>query len=93
MKRGILIFVIALMFACGNNQNNQETTPDSIGAATMTDDRVIQLQLRAEGPGGLVGDGFFSYPPDHPRYQEILDHVGGLNPGESKPVPPFPDED
>lgn len=48
------------------------------------------LQLRAEGPGGAHGDGLFRYPCDHKDYAMVLKHVGGLKPGESKPVPPWP---
>jgi hypothetical protein len=33
-----------------------------------------------------------TYPPSHPQYREILEHVGGLKPGETKPCPPFPDQ-
>ncbi len=57
----------------------------------MAADGTISLQLRAEGPGGAVGDALLVYPPSHPQYREILAHLGGLSPGESKPVPPWPD--
>jgi hypothetical protein len=63
----------------------------SIGVATMEPDGTIVLQLRAEGPQGAVGDGRFTYPPSDKNYQEVLTHLGGLKPGESKPVPPWPD--
>ena len=62
----------------------------SIGVATMKPDGTIVLQLRAQGPGGAIGDGLLTYSPGHERYQEILNHLGGLKPGESKLVPPFP---
>jgi len=61
---------------------------ESIGSATMQADGTIVLQLRAQ-TGPTVGDAQFLYPPSHPQYQQILDHVGGLKPGESKPVPPW----
>jgi hypothetical protein len=64
----------------------------SIGSATMKQDGTIVLELRAIGPGGERGDGLLTYPPDHPAYKEVLDHLGGLKPGESKPVPPWPDD-
>ncbi|MCA2980880.1 MAG: hypothetical protein INH41_16080 [Myxococcaceae bacterium] len=66
------------------------TTADaSIGAATMEPDGTIVLTLRAQGPGGMRGDGLLRYPPSHPQYQVVLAHLGGLSPGESKPVRPF----
>lgn len=55
----------------------------------MTQDGTIVLDLRAEGPGGDSGDARFTYPPEHKDYQMILKHLGGLKPGEAKPVPPF----
>ncbi|MEW5738487.1 MAG: lytic murein transglycosylase [Myxococcota bacterium] len=64
----------------------------SIGSATMTADGAIQLMLRAEGPGGAEGDALITYPKSHPQYAEILKHLGGLKPGQSKPVPPFPEK-
>jgi hypothetical protein len=39
-----------------------------------------------ESPSGAVGDGRMVYPADHKDYQMILKHLGGLKPGETKPV-------
>ncbi|MBI4545428.1 MAG: hypothetical protein HY703_09545 [Gemmatimonadetes bacterium] len=64
----------------------------SIGVATMAEDGTIVLELRAEAPGGVSGHGRLVYPPTHKDYQQILKHLGGLRPGESKPVPPWPDQ-
>jgi hypothetical protein len=62
----------------------------AIGTAHMLDDGTVVLDLRAEG-GGAVGHGRLTYPPSHPQYAEILRHLGGLAPGEKKPVAPWPD--
>jgi len=62
----------------------------SIGTATMKPDGTIVLMLRAEGPGMVIGDGMFTYPTTHKDYAMVLKHVGGLVPGQSKPVPPWP---
>jgi hypothetical protein len=62
---------------------------DSIGSATMEADGTIVLKLRAEGPDGQTGDGLLRYPPAHPQYQEVLRHLGGLEKGEVKAVPPW----
>ena len=64
--------------------------PEFIGTASMWPDGTIQLQLRAEDGSGTVGDALLTYPKNHPQYQMILDHLGGLRPGEQKPVKPFP---
>ncbi|MEJ7733152.1 MAG: hypothetical protein WKG00_28645 [Polyangiaceae bacterium] len=62
---------------------------DSIGVATMDPDGTIVLQLRAESQGA-VGDAQLRYPRSHKDYQDVLSHLGGLKPGDSKPVPPWP---
>jgi len=63
----------------------------SIGAARLLPDGTIELHLRAEGAGGLVGDATLRYPKGHAQYQQILKHLGGLQPGQDKPVPPWPE--
>src|SRR5580704_9071330 len=73
-------------------QTMSETTPQtaavpeqpSIGQATMEPDGTIVLRLRAVSPGA-IGDAMLRYPPDNPQYKSILEHLGGLKPGESKP--------
>lgn len=65
-------------------------TVDSIGVATMQADGTIILDLRATDGAGAIGDARLVYGKDHEDYQMVLDHLGGLAPGESKPVPPFP---
>lgn len=65
---------------------------EPIGTATMKADGTIVLDLRAEDPSGrAMGDARVVYPRGHREYAKILDHLGGLKPGESKPVPPWPD--
>ncbi len=64
--------------------------PDYIGVASMTDDGTIVLDLRAEAPDGTIGDARLYYPKSHQQYSYILEHLGGLEPGEEKSVLPFP---
>ncbi|MCB9543295.1 MAG: hypothetical protein H6703_12725 [Myxococcales bacterium] len=66
-----------------------EKLPTSIGSARMEPDGTLVLTLRAEDGAGTIGDAQFRYGKDHPQYQEVLDHLGGLTPGEEKPVPPW----
>lgn len=61
---------------------------ESIGQADMEADGTIILHLRAVSPTA-VGDALIRYPTDHPQYRMILEHLGGLEPGQSKPVRPF----
>ena len=55
----------------------------------MEPDGTIVLDLRTELPNG-VGHGRLRYPPSHKDYKDVLSHLGGLKPGESKRVPPWP---
>lgn len=66
-----------------------DPSKDSVGTALMEADGTIRLRLRAQGDKGLVGDAEFKYPPGHADYQRILKHVGGLQVGQEKPVPPW----
>ena len=61
---------------------------DSVGRAQMSADGTITLQLRSLWPDP-VAESELVYPPDDPQYEEIKHHLGGIKPGESKPVPPF----
>lgn len=51
-------------------------------------DGVLVLNLRAMGPG-VVGDARVTYAPSDVNYAKVLAHLGGIKPGESKPVPPW----
>ena len=64
---------------------------EPIGTATMHADRSIVLNLRAETDGD-VGHAQFNYQVGDPMYVKILEHVGGLKPGEEKIVLPFPEK-
>lgn len=54
----------------------------------MSEDRTIVLDLRASD-GNAVGDARIIYKPGEPHYDEVLRHLGGLSPGEVKPVKPW----
>jgi hypothetical protein len=51
--------------ACASTSKRQAApeSPASIGVATMEADGTIVLRLRATEPGGIVGEGYFRYPP------------------------------
>lgn len=65
--------------------------PPSIGVARMLDDGTLVLDLRAEDASGRRGDARRVYTKSHPRYRAVLDHLGPIGVGETKPVPPWPD--
>jgi hypothetical protein len=67
------------------------TAPAYIGIYWMEDDGTIVMDLRVKGPGRISGQSILTYPPHHPEYQSILDHVGPLKAGETKSVRPWSD--
>ena len=63
-----------------------------IGTATMTKDGTIVLDLRSKARDGTIGEARLVYPKSHKQYSEILKHLGGLKPGQTKLVTPWPDK-
>lgn len=57
----------------------------AIGVASMEADGTLVLDLRRPALA-LV-----RYPPSHPEYAKVRAHVGPIAPGESRPVPPWPE--
>ena len=84
----ILSIVLCLVFSACTGSTAEE---DPIGTATMREDGTIVLDLFAES-GSMRGQARFTYPPDHEQYGEIVQHLGGLESGQTKPVPPWPED-
>ena len=63
----------------------------AIGTAKMLPDGTIELHLyrTADGQEALM---FQTLHPGDALYEEVIRHVDGLKPGETKPVPPWPDD-
>jgi serine/threonine-protein kinase len=61
-----------------------------IGVAWLEEDGSITLDLRRTSDGQHVS-GILRYKPTDEHYNDVLEHLGGLKPGETKPVPPWPD--
>jgi hypothetical protein len=60
-----------------------------IGSVEMTRDGVLHVALRVE-EDGMRGDSWYDLKRGDPRYDEMIQHVGGLKRGKSKSVPAFP---
>lgn len=71
----------------------QDAPPPSVGSASRLADGTLHLELRTELPDGTIGEALMVVPPDDPRHAGILAHLGGLEPGGSCPIPPFPPQD
>lgn len=66
--------------------------PPSIGIATMLPDGTIRMSLMpAKTPDGAIFEGTTQMvAPTDPAYEDTRRHIG-INPGETKPIPPWPD--
>jgi hypothetical protein len=61
---------------------------DSVGMAKMSADGTIALRVRSLWYQP-VAEYRFVYAPGDPQYDAIKRHLGGITPGQSKPVPPL----
>ncbi len=66
---------------------SEKVTP--IGDAWLEEDGSITLRMRRTSDGQHV-DGILRYKTTDEHYKDVLEHLGGLKPGEVKLVPPFP---
>jgi hypothetical protein len=68
-----------------------EAEPASIGTAKMLADGAIELRLYSTSDGKDAHLLQVLHKSDK-LYDEVIRHVGGLKPGETKVVPPWPDD-
>jgi hypothetical protein len=61
---------------------------DSVGMAKMSTDGTIALRIRSLWYEPIA-ERHFVYAPGDPQYDAIKRHLGGITPGQSKPVPPL----
>ena len=93
-RRGLLFLVLFLSLS--GAAVAQPRVPDRdqerviIGDAVMEDDGTIVVRLRRTADGIHVS-GTVSYRVDSPHYKEVLNHLGGMKPGETKLVPAWDD--
>jgi hypothetical protein len=65
--------------------------PVIVGDARMLDDGTIVINMRRTADGINVS-GVFNFPVTDPHYKEVLDHIGGMKPGETRLVPAWDDD-
>jgi len=80
---------VALLLLLGAPASAQTLQQDcrgtgSIGTAVMSADGTITLTFN-----GPVMRGVLAYHRGNPQYARIMSHIGGIQPGQKKPVPPW----
>lgn len=88
----ILLVAIVALAGCdpgpqGTREGHHMLAPPRtmIGSVKMNADGTLVLDLRHPWAHREI-------PPGHPEHDGLVAHVGGLRPGEEKPVPPWPDD-
>lgn len=84
---------VALASSCSGLAWAEENpaTAKSIGVATMLQNGTILIGVGG-GPDAQRARAVLMVEPGDSTYQSIIDHVGGLKPGETKIIPPWPDQ-
>jgi hypothetical protein len=89
--------LIALLLAFSGTalaaENSRTETPAAeppVGVATMLQNGTILVGVRERDSDVRAGAVLMVEPGDT-TYQRLLDHLGGLKPGETKSIPPWPD--
>jgi hypothetical protein len=95
MNKTILVGFLMLSFA-GVSSAQETRSSDArpsmpfVGMAEMLEDGTIALHLRATSDGKPATDTL-TYKVSDRAYDDILRHLGGLRPGETKPFRPWRD--
>ena len=84
MKRVVALLLLIGLPASAQTLQQDCRGPGSIGTAVMSADGTITLNFT-----GPIMHGVLAYRRDNPQYARILSLIGGIQPGQKKPVPPW----
>lgn len=92
MLAPVLIGIGTAAFAGDALPSTSEARPSMpyTGTAVMQEDGAISLHLRLTSDGKDI-DNTLTYKTTDRGYDNVLRHLGNLNPGESKPFSPWKD--
>jgi hypothetical protein len=96
MNRTLLVIVALCVAGASAAQDVKPSTQDArasmpyLGTAAMSDDGTLSLHLRATSDGKPASDTL-TYKVTDRAYDNILRHLGGLNPGDTKEFRPWKD--
>jgi len=84
MKTALALLLLLVLPASAQNLQQDCRGPGSIGTALMSADGTLTLNFT-----GPIMRGVLAYHRGDPQYARIISHIGGLQPGQKKPVPPW----
>lgn len=95
MIRNIILVLFVLCVASASyaqQRGSSDARPSMpyVGTAEMLNDGTLSLHLRLTSDGTPVNDTL-TYKVSDRAYDDILRHLGGLRPGETKPFRPWKD--
>jgi hypothetical protein len=90
IRIAVAVVMLIMLRSAGFAQDPPKAEPFIIGDAQMMEDGTIVVNLRRTRDGMNIS-GIVKYPVDSPHYKEVLDHLGGMRPGETKLVPAWDD--
>jgi hypothetical protein len=91
-RAAVALAIFLASSSAGLTEDSVKKEPFIIGDAVMEADGTIVINLRRTADGINVS-GRVKYPVSDPHYREVLDHLGGMKPGETKLVPAWDDPD
>src|SRR5258705_5508911 len=86
--------LVALFLALSGDvlaAENPAPAAPSVGVATMLENGTILVGIRGPATDGPL-QAVLMVEPGDTNYQQIIDHLSGLKPGETKSIPPWPDQ-
>jgi hypothetical protein len=86
IRTAIVLATLLVTTTAGFAEDAPKTVPVIIGDAKMMEDGTIIMNLRRTADGENVS-GIVKYRTNSRDYKEVLDHLGGMRPGETKLVP------
>jgi hypothetical protein len=94
MRKELLALIMCCVAgaACAEELKSSDARPSMpyVGTAAMQDDGSIALRLRATSDGKPY-DGTITYKVSDRAYDNVIRHLGGLRPGETREFRPWKD--